>query len=105
MRIHPRQLRELQRLMADRIAPQGSVVNECQPDTAARVARDPSNSRRILEVDAARPIMYTSPAHYETFCECKDWPSKWPEDMEWCKMQDINERFYSQPYNFETDGF
>ncbi|KAG7372545.1 Eukaryotic-type carbonic anhydrase [Nitzschia inconspicua] len=105
IRIHPRQLKELQRLMADRIAPKGSAVNECQPDTAAKVTRDPSNPRKILEVDGARPIMYTSHPHFKTFCECKDWPSKWPEDRKWCEMNDENQRFYDQPYNFETDGF
>jgi hypothetical protein len=90
--------------MADRIAPLGSAVDECKPDTAARVTRDPADSRKIIEVDAARPLMYTSYPHFKTFCECKDWPSKWPEDRAWCN-QDINERFYDQPYNFMTDGY
>jgi hypothetical protein len=105
IRIHARQLQELQRLMADRIAPKNSAVNECQPDTAARVTRDSSNPRKILEVNAARPLMYNTSSHFETFCECKDWPSKWPEDRRWCEIQDINERFYDQPYNFITDGY
>ena len=103
IRIHPRQLRELQRLMADRIAPKGSEVDECKPDTAARVNRDPADSRKIIEVDAARPLMYSSRSHFKTFCECKDWPSKWPEDRAWCN-QGIEERFYENPYNFDTNG-
>jgi hypothetical protein len=105
IRIHRRQLQELQRLLADRIAPKGSAVNECRPDTAAKVTRDASNPRKIVEVDAVRPIMYTSYPHFETFCECKDWPSKWPEDRKWCEIQDINERFYERPYNFMTEGY
>lgn len=105
IRIHPRQLLELQRLLADRIAPPDDPVASCKPDTAAKVRRDPNNPRKILEVNAARPVQYTSEAHYETFCECKDWDSKWPEDREWCRTDDINERFYDKPYNFMTTGF
>lgn len=90
--------------MADRIAPKGSEVNECQPDTAAKVTRDPVDQRKVIEVDAARPIMYTSYPHFQTFCECKDWGSKWPEDRKWCQQGEM-ERFYDKPYNFMTDGF
>mmetsp|Transcript_3904 Transcript_3904/g.6921 ORF Transcript_3904/g.6921 Transcript_3904/m.6921 type:complete len:439 (-) Transcript_3904:46-1362(-) len=99
IRIHPRQLFELERLIRERIAPPDDPVNPCQPDTAADVD---SNGK----VNTARPLMYHSPrAHAKTFCECKDWESKWPEDRAWCEMQDINERFYEQPYNFESDGW
>jgi hypothetical protein len=102
IRIHPRQLDELKRLLADRIAPTGSAVNECENDTAAKVTRD-SSSGKVLEVNTARPLMSTSKNHYKTFCECKDWPSKWPEDRQWCENTE-QERFYDQPYNFDTDG-
>eukprot|EP00539_Tryblionella_compressa_P020123 CAMPEP_0178866638 /NCGR_PEP_ID=MMETSP0747-20121128/5052_1 /TAXON_ID=913974 /ORGANISM="Nitzschia punctata, Strain CCMP561" /LENGTH=570 /DNA_ID=CAMNT_0020533509 /DNA_START=1 /DNA_END=1713 /DNA_ORIENTATION=- len=105
IRIHPRQLEELKRLLADRIAPRGSLVNECGNDTAAKVKRDPTDPQTILAVDTARPLMYTSKHHFKTFCECKDWQSKWAEDREWCSIQNINDRFYEQPYNFETNGF
>jgi len=37
IRIHKRQLKELHRLTAERIAPVNSTVNACRPDTAARV--------------------------------------------------------------------
>ncbi len=98
IRIHPRQLKEMKRLLRERIAPKGSPTMECKRDTAARVGSDGV-------VDTARPVQYTHPVHFKVFCECKDWPSKWPEDREWCRIKDINERFYRTPYNFETPGF
>jgi hypothetical protein len=98
IRIHPRQLKELQRLIGSRIAPVDDPVNRCQPDTAARVTSDG-------EVEVARPIQYFHPAHFKVFCECKDWRSKWPEDRNWCDIDDVYERFYDKPYNFLTDGF
>jgi hypothetical protein len=99
IRIHPRQLDELNRLIRERIAPPDDAVNPCQPDTAADVSEDGS-------VNTARPLMYhNTAAHAKTFCECKDWESKWPEDRLWCvKYQDINERYYAHPYNFDTGG-
>jgi hypothetical protein len=96
IRIHPRQLEELKRLLAERIAPKGSAVNECQPDTAAKVTNDGNTT----DVYAARPVQEFNSVHFETFCECKDWPSKWPEDRHWCTLEDINERFFDKPYNF-----
>ncbi|KAG7372538.1 alpha carbonic anhydrase [Nitzschia inconspicua] len=99
IRIHPRQLEELERLIRERIAPPDDVVNPCQPDTAAKVSPEG-------RVNTARPLMYHSPeSHFKTFCECKDWESKWPEDRAWCLMTDINQRFYEKPYNFESDGW
>lgn len=90
---------ELERLIRERIAPINDAVNPCQPDTAAKVSEDG-------RVNTARPLMYTNAtAHVKTFCECKDWESKWPEDREWCRIRDINERFYDKPYNFDTDGW
>eukprot|EP00934_Nitzschia_sp_Nitz4_P001123 Nitzschia sp. Nitz4//scaffold115_size69933//25168//26921//NITZ4_005999-RA/size69933-processed-gene-0.56-mRNA-1//1//CDS//3329533490//1123//frame0 len=97
IRIHRRQLTELKRLLANRIQPADADVMACQPDTAAKVDGD--------EVSTARPLQYFHTVHFETFCECKDWPSKWPEDRAWCDIDDIYERFYDTPYNFETDGF
>ena len=99
IRIHPRQLAELKRLMRDRIAPLGDPVASCQPDTAATVTSDG-------EVYAARPLQYESTVHYEMFCECTNWPSKWPDDREWCaKYTNLTERLYENPYNFLTNGF
>ena len=100
IRIHTRQLKELRRLTAERIAPVNSTVNACRPDTAAKVTRDPMDSSNILDVNNARPLQSWAKPHFKTFCECKDWPSKWPEDRRWCEIEDISERFYFRPYNF-----
>jgi Eukaryotic-type carbonic anhydrase len=101
VRIHPRQLEELTRLIAERIAPPDDPVNACKPDTAADVSEEDGK----VTVNTARPLMYLQEAHFKTFCECKDWASKWPEDRAWCKQQDIYQRFYTNPYNFEGEGF
>lgn len=98
IRIHQRQLREMQRLLRERIAPKDDPVMACQRDTAAKVGSDGT-------VDTARPLQATNPAHYDVFCECKDWPSKWPEDREWCRNKNATDRFYSQPYNFKGSEF
>jgi len=135
LRIHTRQLHELQRLTAERIAPMDSAINACQPDTAARVTRETEDTTnnatdtdddgdgdvagssssssftarnseggstpgRIVTVNNARPLQAWSKAHFKTFCECKNWESKFPEDRNWCKIQDEQERFYDKPYNF-----
>jgi hypothetical protein len=99
IRIHPRQLQELKRLMGERISPKGSVVKECEVDTAAKVTKDPETNQ-IIDIEAARPVQEWNNVHFETFCECKDWASKWPEDRHWCLVDDISERFYDKPYNF-----
>jgi len=99
IRIQTRQLLELERLIRDRIAPPDDPIMPCKPDTAAKVSDDG-------RVDVARPLQYTDYAHYVSFCECKDWPSKWPEDRAWCAAnEEVEERLYQTPYNFETDGF
>lgn len=100
-RIHPRQLREMERLVRDRVAPVDDPVpmKRCTSDTAAKV--DASTGKP----NTARPLQEWNFVHFKTFCECKDWPSKWPEDREWCKNEDIDSRFYEKPYNFDTDGY
>jgi hypothetical protein len=96
IRIHPRQLRELKRLIAQRIAPPDDLVAPCQFDTAAKVDSDGG-------VSVARPLQYYfDGAHVKTFCECKDWISKWPEDRNWCKIQDTAERLFDKPYNWDS---
>jgi hypothetical protein len=96
LRIHPNQLKEMQRLIAERVAPHDDPVAGCQRDTAAEV-----NSRG--DVTTARPLQYYSEkGHVMTFCECKDWGSKWPEDREWCQIDDIEERFFDKPFNWEV---
>lgn len=100
IRIHTRQLRELRRLTAERISPIDSPVDACRPDTASKVTRDATDSSRIIDVNNARPLQTWTTPHFKTFCECKDWPSKWPEDRKWCEIEDISERFFEKPYNF-----
>mmetsp|Transcript_18166 Transcript_18166/g.41859 ORF Transcript_18166/g.41859 Transcript_18166/m.41859 type:complete len:590 (-) Transcript_18166:1488-3257(-) len=102
IRIHPRQLVELRRLIAERIAPSDDPVMPCSPDTAAKVQRDPEDPSKILDVNTARPLQEWDRVHFKTFCECKDWDSKWPEDRKWCKIEDMNERFFEKKYNFDA---
>lgn len=98
IRIAESQLKELERLIRDRVAPQDDPVMPCQADTAAKVSEDGI-------VNVARPLMYTyEDAHRITFCECKDWESKWPEDRAWC-LDELEDRLFMKPYNFESDGF
>ena len=101
IRIHPRQLVELRRLIAERIAPKDDPVMACSPDTAAKVSPDPENPANYL-VDTARPLQDWDRVHFKTFCECKDWHSKWPEDRKWCQIEDMNERFFTKKYNFDA---
>lgn len=101
IRIHPRQLQELKRLIGERIAPKGSLVNECKADTAAKVTRD-SETNEVVDIAAARPLQEWNTAHFKTFCECKNWESRWPEDRQWCHVDDISERFFDKPYNFNS---
>lgn len=98
IRVHPRQIAEMERLLKDRIAPTNDPFRACKPDTAGVIDE-------LGHISVARPLQNFHIAHYESFCECKDWPSKWPEDREWCKIENIEERFYSHPYNFKTIGF
>lgn len=102
IRIHPRQLTELRRLIAERIAPSDDPVMACQPDTAAKVTRDPEDPKKILDVNTARPLQEWDRVHFKTFCECKDWPSKWPEDRKWCEIEDLQTRLFDKKYNFDA---
>jgi hypothetical protein len=97
IRIHPRQLEEMKRLIRERIAPPDDPIMACQPDTAAKIEGN--------DVNTARPLQYEDDVHFTVFCECKDWPSKWPEDRAWCRTEDPNVRFYDTPYNFRSNGF
>jgi hypothetical protein len=96
IRVHPDQIRELQRLLAHRIAPFGSQ-SSCDLDTAGKLVE-----ANIVEVN--RPLQSRTDLHRMVFCECKDWTSKFDEDRDWCDITDINERFYEHPYNFDTSG-
>ena len=98
IRVPPRQIEEMHRLLRERIAPLNDPIRPCQLDTAAK--RLPNSTR----VSVARPIQSTRPVHFKVFCECDDWPSKFPEDRKWCEMNKLD-RLYQHPYNFETESF
>lgn len=96
MRVHPRQIAELNRLMAWRLNPK-----TCDRETAGVLSRD-GNS-----VDVSREIQYRHNGHRDVFCECKDWSSKFENDKEWCRNWENDlefDRFYVNPYSFNTAG-
>jgi hypothetical protein len=99
IKVHPRQIEELNRLLAWRLSTSGS--NECEVDTAGRLSDDGNT------VDVSRETQYYHLQHRKVFCECKDWPSKFEGDKEWCKnwkLSNGEDRFYDTPYSFDTGG-
>jgi hypothetical protein len=102
IRVSKRQILELHRLIRERIAPRDDPLRSCKPDTAA--APDPYGGSDDRLISVARPLQSKQTAHFEVFCECKDWGSKWNEDKEWCKMSE-NQRLFDRPYNYMTSGF
>jgi hypothetical protein len=99
IRVSERQILELHRLIKNRVAPPDDPLHPCKHDTAA--APDADDSRKI---NVARPLQKTQNAHFETFCECKDWTSHWKEDQAWCEQSEST-RLFDHPYNFQTSGF
>jgi hypothetical protein len=99
IRIHPNQLAELERLLVRRIAPEGSIFNECELNTAGRARLGNENA-----VDLNRPLQSYHNIHRKVFCECIDWESKFQEDQDWCEL-DANIQHYEHPYNFNSDSF
>jgi hypothetical protein len=96
IRVHARQIAELNRLLATRHDPV-----TCLEDTAGVVSPDGQT------VNASRDVSYYHPQHRKVFCECKDWPSKFDSDRQWCDgwKNDLEfKRFYETPYNFDTNG-
>jgi Eukaryotic-type carbonic anhydrase len=95
IQVHPDQIKELERLLAWRIAPKGSTFKECQRDTAGK----DRPGREGNAVDLNRPIQSTKPLHRMVFCECQDWRSKFEEDRRWCR-RGVKTRLYEVPYGF-----
>ena len=96
IRVHPRQIAELQRLLAWRLN-----EDSCNVDTAGVLSEDGNR------ITANREIQYYHNTHRKVFCECKDWPSKFEGDREWCAnwREDTNyDRFYVRPYSFDSNG-
>ena len=96
IRVHKRQIDELQRLLAWRLN-----EDTCNVDTAGVLSDDGNR------IKANREIQYYHSTHRKVFCECKNWPSKFEGDKEWCKdwAEDVDyTRFYEHPYSFESNG-
>ena len=102
IRVAPRQIQELERLLSERIAPSDAVHNACKPDTAG--AADPTGTASI---SVARPLQAVDSVHNTVFCWCPIWPSKWPEDRAWCALNDQLGAEYvllEHPYNWDSGG-
>lgn len=96
IRVAPHQMRELERLIAWRTG------DNCEVDTAGKPTGNPD------VVDVARPLQSYHRLHRKVFCECKDWPSKFPADRQWCRNwqnKPPEERLIENPYNFPSNGF
>lgn len=96
IRVAPHQMRELERLIAWRTG------GDCAIDTAGKPTDTPDR------VDVSRPLQSYHKQHRMVFCECKDWPSKFPADRQWCRnwqITDAGGRLIENPYNFPSDGF
>ncbi|GKY93593.1 hypothetical protein MPSEU_000326700 [Mayamaea pseudoterrestris] len=99
IRVSPRQIDEMHRLLKNRIAPPTDPIKPCQPDSAAG-----SYEGNDARVNMSRPLQSTHEAHFMTFCECR-WVSHFAEDQAWCSDTDQLSRLYNHPYNFESVGF
>jgi Eukaryotic-type carbonic anhydrase len=96
IRLHPRQIDELNRLLAWRLNP-----DTCQVDTAGKLSEDKNR------VEMKRELSHYTTNHRMVFCECEDWPSKFESDKQWCRKwaKDTNySRFYEHMYSFNSSG-
>lgn len=97
IRVASHQMRELERLIAWRLSD-----DKCEVDTAGKSDGNPNY------VDVARPLQSFHRLHRMVFCECQDWPSKFPADRQWCrnwKNMPPEDRLIENPYNWPSDGF
>jgi hypothetical protein len=102
IRVAPHQMRELERLIAARTGDAGTNKN-CKSDTAGKPRQGSPDV-----VDVNRPLQRFNKLHRKVFCECKDWPSKFPLERVWCKNwadRDPEDRLYKNPYNWPGSGF
>lgn len=58
IRVHPRQIAEMERLLKERIAPPDDKHNACENDTAGKVDEDG-------HISVARPLMHNALGHYK----------------------------------------
>jgi hypothetical protein len=97
IRVAKHQITELERLLAWR------MNGNCKSDTAGKAREDNPDA-----VDVARPIQEMEKGHRMVFCECQDWPSKFPQEREWCEKWQQREpelRLFENPYNWNQLGF
>ena len=97
IRVATHQIQELERLLAWRL--NGS----CDSATAGKPR--PGNPDAV---DVNRPLQSLEKGHRMVFCECKDWPSTFPEERAWCRKWQTREpelRLFERPYNWDQDGF
>jgi len=97
IRVAKHQITELERLLAWRIN------GKCQPSTAGKEREGNPDA-----VDVNRPLQELEKGHRMVFCECQDWPSKFPQERQWCEKwqkRDPYLRLFENPYNWEQNGF
>jgi hypothetical protein len=97
IRVAKHQIQELERLLAWRLN------GDCDASTAGK-PRDGNPDA----VDVNRPLQELEKGHRMVFCECQDWPSKFPKEREWCEKwqtRDPELRLYDNPYNWAQPGF
>ena len=97
IRVAKHQITELERLLAWRIN------GKCKADTAGKEREGNPDA-----VDVNRPLQELQKGHRMVFCECQDWPSKFPQERQWCqnwKKRDPELRLYENPYNWQQNGF
>lgn len=97
IRVAKHQITELERLLAWRIN------NKCEPETAGKKRQDKDDA-----VNVNRPVQELQKGHRMVFCECQDWPSKFPQERAWCdkwQKRDPELRLFENPYNWEQQGF
>ncbi|KAL3909150.1 MAG: hypothetical protein SGILL_008201 [Bacillariaceae sp.] len=97
IRVAEHQIKELERLLAWR------MNGNCDASTAGKARDDNPDA-----VDVNRPLQELERGHRMVFCECQDWPSKFPKEREWCKKwqtRDPELRLFDNPYNWAQNGF
>jgi len=97
IRVAKHQITELERLLAWRIN------GKCKSSTAGKERKNNPDA-----VDVARPLQELQKGHRMVFCECQDWPSKFPQERAWCakwQERDPELRLFDNPYNWDQFGF
>ncbi|KAL3916149.1 MAG: hypothetical protein SGILL_005311 [Bacillariaceae sp.] len=97
IRVAEHQIKELERLLAWR------MNGNCDASTAGKPREGNPDA-----VDVNRPVQELERGHRMVFCECQDWPSKFPREREWCKKwqtRDPELRLFDNPYNWPQNGF